>query len=239
MVDFDFGLQFDFDEKTDVTYYVDVVMCIDATGSMDPLLDEVRNTALTLNDRFMEAMEASGKHADQFRVKVVVFRDYMVDSEPMTASDFYVLPEQKSEFKNYLDAIEATGGGDEPENGLEAIATALQSDWVRKGEKQRHVVLMFTDASALELGARKGCPNYPDNLPQTFADLTDMWSCSSQFFTTTFKPEAARMILFVPNKEPWSRIDKSMDQVWVHYSNETGLKNINMNEIIDVLVASI
>lgn len=158
MANFDFDLQFSAEE--DVTYYVDVVMCIDATGSMDPILDEVRNTALTLNERFMQAMEDSGKRAEQFRVKVVVFRDYMIDSEPMKESDFFVLPDQKEAFKRFLDAIEATGGGDEPENGLEAIATALQSDWVQEGHKQRHVVLMFTDASALELGARKGCPNF-------------------------------------------------------------------------------
>lgn len=66
-----------------------------------------------------------------------------------------------------------------------------------------------------------------------------MWSCKSQFFTTTCNPKAARMILFVPEKEPWTRMKSSMDKVWVHYSNEMGLNNINTDDIIDVLVASI
>ena len=64
-------------------YNIDIIMCIDATGSMDPILDEVKKTALSFEGIFREAMESKGKMVDQLRVKVIAFRDYIIDSVPM------------------------------------------------------------------------------------------------------------------------------------------------------------
>ena len=57
-------------------YYVDVVMCIDGTASMKPIIDEIKESVLLFNAKFTDAMEEINKHIAQLRIKVIVFRDF-------------------------------------------------------------------------------------------------------------------------------------------------------------------
>ena len=116
-------------------YCVDIVMCIDGTGSMSPIIDEVKNNAMTFYQKFVDAMEENDKDVSELRIKVIVFRDYICDSEPMRESEFFELPRQNAEFRSFVSSIEACGGGDAPENALEAISLALKSDWTTSGSK--------------------------------------------------------------------------------------------------------
>ena len=61
------------------------------------------------------------------------------------------MPKQSFEFKKFVSSIEACGGGNGPENALEAIALALKSEWTTSGAKRRHVIFVFSDALALSL----------------------------------------------------------------------------------------
>ena len=74
-------------------YNVDIVMCIDATGSMSPIIEKVKENALSFYQRFLESMEESEKTVEQLRIKVIVFRDYGCDEAPMTESEFFTLPD--------------------------------------------------------------------------------------------------------------------------------------------------
>ena len=60
-------------------YNVDIVMCIDATGSMAPIIDEVKSNAISFYQRFVDSMEENDKDVAQLRIKVIVFRDYGCD----------------------------------------------------------------------------------------------------------------------------------------------------------------
>lgn len=225
-------------ENRSFDYNIDIVMCIDSTGSMDPILDEVKRSALSFADFFRSEMEASGKTVDQLRVKVISFKDYMVDSEPMKESKFFVLPDENGAFKSFVDAIEASGGGDEPENALEAIATALNSEWVKTGAKRRHVVLLFTDASAHPLRHREGCPNYPENMPESLGELGNWWEGCSQYFYSNYEAKSGRMVVFGPKKEPWISMN-IWNRYWVSYSQETGLNHTEMQDVISMLTGSV
>ena len=106
-----------------LTFHVDIVFCIDATESMDPVLDSVKNNALNFYRDFQQVMEQKHKRVDQLRVRVVVFRDYLADGrQAMLVTNFFTLPDQSSELETCLRSIEAKGGGDDPEDGLEALA---------------------------------------------------------------------------------------------------------------------
>lgn len=181
-------------------YDVDIVMCIDATGSMSPIIAEVKANALSFYQKFVDEMEAQvpPKGVEQLRIKVIVFRDYGVDSEPMVESKFFVLDEEVEAFQEFVNGIEASGGGDGPENSLEALALAMKSDWVRTGSVRRHVILMYTDAPALPLSARAGQPGYPADMPKDIAELRDMWE--GQYM----EKRAKRLHVFAPDCEPWS-----------------------------------
>ena len=84
--------------KRGLSYSVDVVFCIDATESMDPFLDVVKENALNFYQDFMDVMEQKKKKVQQLRVRVVAFRDYMADGrEAMLVTDFF-LPHAISHF---------------------------------------------------------------------------------------------------------------------------------------------
>ena len=116
-----------------VTTYVDIVFCIDVTASMAPIINTVKNLTLDLYDDLITNMrEKNNRIVKQLRVKVIAFRDYYCDGPyAMEESQFFTLPDQKTEFRNFVAALEAKGGGDEPENALEAMALAMKSDWVK------------------------------------------------------------------------------------------------------------
>ena len=220
-------------------YYVDIAMCIDGTGSMSPIIEEVKGNAISFYHKFIDAMEEVDKDVAQLRIKVIVFRDYGVDDEPMVESEFFTLPEQNDEFTSFVNSIEAKGGGDEPENALEAISLALKSDWTTEGAKQRHTILVFSDASALKLGERASAGSYPAGMPKDLAELGAWWEGTDQSLDSTYKRRAGRLIAFVPNSEPWTDL-QAWNRYWPAFSPAgTGLEDVDIQEAINLLVGSI
>ena len=185
-------------------------------------------------------MEENGKDVSQLRIKVIVFRDYGCDDEPMVESEFYTLPDQNDAFRSFVSSIEAKGGGDGPENALEAIALALKSDWTATpGVKKRHAILVFSDAPALPLGERSGSAKYPSGLPTNLAQLGAWWEGTDQSFSGKYNPEYGRLVAFVPNAEPWSDL-QVWNRYWAAFSPAgTGLKDVDIQAVLDLLVGSI
>ena len=219
-------------------YCVDIVMCIDGTGSMSPIINEVKNNAMEFHKRFIDAMEENDKDVSELRIKVIVFRDYICDSEPMVESPFFRLPGQNEAFRSFVSNIEACGGGDEPENALEAIALALKSNWTTSGSKRRHAILVFSDASALELGEREGCLNYPTGLPKNIAQLGSWWEGTDQYLSSTYQAKAGRLVAFVPKVKPWTDL-QAWNRYWPSYSKAgTGLNEVDIQSAIDLMVGS-
>ena len=102
-------------EGYQLTYHVDMVFCIDATGSMRHVIDFVKQNALNLYRDITEEMQKKHKVVDRMRVRVMAFRDYVADGEDaMLSSDFFELPQQAQLFYDCVNGIEARGGGDIP-----------------------------------------------------------------------------------------------------------------------------
>lgn len=64
-----------------LTYGVDLVFCIDATMSMNPILNTVKENALNFYQDFQRIMEAKNKRVQKLRIRIVAFRDYYYDKE--------------------------------------------------------------------------------------------------------------------------------------------------------------
>lgn len=241
-MDFFEGMQEGLDPVQGMSYCVDVVMLIDATGSMAPIIGEVKDNAMSFCSRFHEAMEANGKNVEELRIRVIPFRDYKYDgARAMEASEFFSLPDQNEAFRNYVTGITAAGGGDEPESALEAMALAMRSDWTTKGAKRRHVILTFTDASAVPLGdsSRMANPTYPAGMPTNLPALGDMWNGGSQELVGMPEEKSARLVLFAPNVSPWCDM-QVWNNVWVSFSKAgTGLEEVDIGLAIQLLVNSI
>lgn len=165
-------------------YTVDIVFCIDSTGSMGHLINEVKSGALKFEEDLNKLMLEKDKQIDTLRVKVISFRDFYCDGEAaLNESDFFKLPAQKSEFSKFVDGINADGGGDEPENGLEALVIAIKSNWNKEGDKRRQIIVLWTDASAHTLDKNQGSkpPVYPQNMPSNFDEFADLWEGQEVF----------------------------------------------------------
>lgn len=217
-----------------VKYAVDLVMCIDGTGSMGHLIEEVKSAALKFYDQLEAKMKEKSKKIDQLRARVIVFRDYWADSadQVMQCSEFFDLRSQSSDFANFVSPIKAEGGGDEPENGLEAVGLALKSSW-EKGDfsRQRYVIMVYTDASAHSLDKGPKPSHYPSDIPKTFDDLTDYWH--------DIPKSAKRLLLFAPDADPWTMM--SSWENTIHYVSEAGkgLEELEMNEILEAIAGSV
>ena len=223
------------------SYTVDMVFCIDATGSMeddtglqDKIINMVKKNALHFYDDFCLTMSKKRKLVQQLRVRVVAFRDYLEDREKaMLVTNFFLLPQQAREFEACINSIHAEGGGDIPEDGLEALAYAIRSPWPTAGEKQRHVMVVWSDAGTHELGFGRAAPNYPKGMPANMSELTDWWE-------TYMRQNSKRLLLFTPNEPGWSHISDYWDNV-VHYPSVTGngLAEQNYQEILNIVANSV
>lgn len=220
-----------------VGYDVDIVICIDTTGSMSSIINKAKENALKFYADLQKALEEIGKNIDELRVRVVAFRDYYVDGDQaMKATPFYSLPDQAAEYSAFVNSLAADGGGDEPESSLDALAIAIKSDWNVRSEKKRHVIVVWTDASSLPL-EREGSKTsgYPDGMPKNFDELTDMWEGQG-----LMNNAAKRLILFAPDAESWTEIANNWDNV-IHYPSKagTGLGDIDYATILSTIAESV
>lgn len=195
-----------------ITYSVDMVFCIDATGSMGGVIEMVKNNALHFYNDVTKAMSAKGKTIDKLRVRIVAFRDYVADGEDaMLETDFFNLPEESADFEACIKSIEAFGGGDDPEDGLEALGYAIKSDWNTEGMKKRQVIVVWTDATTHELGFGSRMPNYPEGMARDFNELTHWWGDAQN--RGFIDQKAKRLLLFAPEGPRWTTISETWDNV--------------------------
>ena len=218
-----------------MSYNVDMVFCIDATGSMDNVISIVKKNALSFYADVMDAMAKKSKVIDKLRVRVIAFRDYLADGdEAMMVTDFFDLPGQAYDFERCVKSIEAKGGGDEPEDGLEALAYAIKSDWDNEGIKKRQVIVVWTDASTHEIGYGASEPNYPSKMAKSFDELTFWWGDSQN--KGHINQNAKRLLLFAPGKKYWNTISDTWDNV-IHYPSIAGqgLEEFDYAQIINAI----
>ncbi|GAB2606751.1 hypothetical protein Aab01nite_01930 [Paractinoplanes abujensis] len=212
-------------------YAVDIVFCLDVTGSMYPIVDRLKEGVLTLPKRLAEAAAVGDKAIGELRVRFVAYRDFRDNpADALQESRFFRMPAQAGELETAVRDLEAGGGGDEPESGLEALAVAFGSDWCA-GANRRHLVVVLTDASAHPLGVGRAAPDYPPAAPATLDDLAAVWVGSN--------PEASRLLLFAPATTPWAGMTAWRDTVHVPSRPGNGLNEYALTEIVDAIAARI
>lgn len=222
-----------------ITYNVDMVFCIDTTGSMGHMLEMVKNNALNFYNDVIKMMSEKGKTINKLRIRVIAFKDYLADHEnAMLVTDFFQLPMQNLEFEKCIRGLHPEGGGDEPEDGLEALAYAIRSDWDTEGMKKRNVIVLWSDASTHELGFGKSDSNYPSNMAKDFDELTKWWGDVQN--TGYINQAAKRLLLFAPDVNYWNTISDNWDNV-IHFPSEAGngLEKLDYEQIINAISNSI
>ena len=178
-------------------------------------------------------MRKKGKQVNVLRIKVIAFRDYIADGEnAMLATDFFRMPEERDAFRNLVNTITAQGGGDDPEDGLEALAYAIRTDWTRDGDKRRHVIVVWTDASTHALGFGKRSGYYPRKMAEDFNQLSGWWD--------QMDSRAKRLLIYAPEEQYWTTISDSWDNT-MHFPSVAGngLREFEYDEILSEICNTI
>lgn len=186
---------------------VDVVMCIDVTGSMSGIINTVKRNAINFYDQFNQCCLEEGITLASLNAQVISFRDKNVDYNWLSTSPTYLLPEQRDQYNAHVNSLYADGGGDTPESGLEALQAAFnKTDWGVDDGYHRQVVILWTDAPYL-IGS--------------YSDVT-LDNVAAQWNTL---PSGRRLILFAPNGrgyesngDSWGNLDG-----WKNLIHETDL----------------
>lgn len=204
-------------EMENVDCEIDITMVIDNTGSMSSTMNMVKKNALNFCDDLKEACIKRHRNIKELHLQVISYGD--LNDGSFIKSDVFSLPAEEKDYKDFVNGLTLTGGGDRPESGLEALAMAIQSDWHKSKYRTRHVIVLYTDANAHPLDFDYSTMEYyPKNMPKSFDELTKMWNKMDK--------DAKRLLLFAPN-------DNDCDDNWNKISEEwDNVSHQDLNEII-------
>jgi Mg-chelatase subunit ChlD len=115
----------------------DVLFVLDCTGSMQGEIDAIKDAIMS----FADTIESDGVRV---RVGLIEFRDRLIGEEhrvlTFTGEPFTSDP---AVFRRAVAALQAEGGGDEPESSLDALMLALRQPFASDANK---VIVLVTDA---------------------------------------------------------------------------------------------
>lgn len=116
---------------------VDIVFVMDITESMQPYIDAVKQNMITF------AQDLQANHRD-YRLGLVTFEDYVV-SQASDCNCAYrdKLTSRVDEFTQWVGSLHAGGGGDIPEDQLDALAYAASLPFRPDAQG---IIILITDA---------------------------------------------------------------------------------------------
>ena len=138
---------------------VDICFLIDATGSMQPCIDDIKANIRSFITMLTTPDSNGGVMINDWRACVCGYRDFKYDpqhgNEAMVMNPFTRDP---AELEEQLAFLRAEGGGDEPESLLDGLysvvsrgktgkGAALENDKWRYASDAARCVIVFTDAS--------------------------------------------------------------------------------------------
>lgn len=133
----------------------DIVFLLDATGSMGPCINAVKQNIKTFVQTFTSPNPNGAAIVRDWRAKVMGYRDLDYTDFPAIVDNPFT--SDAAELEEQLDRLNADGGGDEPESLLEALymlanmpasvgSEGLQPEKWRPVNSGRRFVIVFTDA---------------------------------------------------------------------------------------------
>ena len=177
----------------------DFVFCVDGTGSMAPYMDKIRAFIREMPNMTTEMFDENdypGKCT--VRIKIIVFRDYRDDAAPpMEESPFFEIPKESEALERALQKIEAGGGGDEPENGWEALYLAMKSDFRGGRSIDRQCIVLISDDDAIPIKECEGAPGYPEDMVD-IVGLCKFWHCGIGGYKLRERSKA--LFIFAPER---------------------------------------
>jgi hypothetical protein len=188
----------------------DIVFVVDVSGSMAPCIDALRQNIETFVDTLSRGDANNAAPVRDWRVKVVGYRD--IEAAEAEGLPWFIdnpFVRDTATVKSQLSALQASGGGDEPESLLDTLYKVTTMEAVAKGSqtveagKWRYrsdaarVVVVFTDASFKETMA-----------------LPEAKGGSLQDVANVIMANRIILSLFAPNFEGYDRLSQIDKSEW-------------------------
>lgn len=199
---------------------VDIVFVIDASKSMEALIQGLQQRADSFYDEFLDACAYQVKTINRIRFKVIWYRDFFIDGDDAYGeSDFFEMPDERMNFKEYLNSIRAYGGSDRPRPSLAVLSNALCSDFIQEGDKRRHIIVHFTDSPSYsfeEMEKMKGEFQTNNNMiekvlkdiPNRYEEFICKWE---ECTYPNLDKRGKRLLLFTPEVFPWDILEVELE----------------------------
>jgi len=122
---------------------VDIVFVMDVTESMQPYIDAVKQNIIS----FAQDLAANNR---DYRLGLVTFEDYVISKYPDCNCPYRdKMTSNVHEFTDWISGLHAGGGGDIPEDQLDALAYAASFPFRPEAEG---IIILVTDAPAHHAG---------------------------------------------------------------------------------------
>lgn len=118
---------------------IDIVFLVDATGSMGPCINGVKDNIYN----FIDGLKNNGETVN-WRAKIIHYRDVELPGEVSYFSNDFT---NDQEILNEQLNFNASGGGDEPESTLESIYKTIKETKWSDNKNTSRVLITFTDAT--------------------------------------------------------------------------------------------
>src|SRR4029077_15593171 len=148
---------------------VDIVFVMDVTESMQPYIDAVKQNVIA----FAQDLQSNSR---DYRLGLVTFEDYVVSKYPDCNCEYRnTMTSDVKKFTQWVGSLHAGGGGDIPEDQLDALAYA--STFPFRPEAQG-IIILVTDAPDHHAGDGSAHTQHDqgfwDHHPNKDADVTDL-----------------------------------------------------------------
>lgn len=166
-------------------------------------------------------MECDNRKVHSIRVGIIAFGDLSISEFNKSGFFNYYNNEERANLQKFCRTIKLEFLGDGGTvDALEALASALNSEWTSNGIRRRHIIIMLNQHTCSALGAHKASEYYPDNMPVDFLQLTAWWEGTEATSRNAYQPRAGRLVAIVPNADPWTEL-QAWNRYWPAFINST------------------
>ncbi len=168
---------------------VDIVFVLDVTESMQPYIDAVKQNVI----QFVQDLSANNR---DYRLGLVTFEDYVVSKYPDCNCEYRnSFTSNVHQFTDWVSSLHAGGGGDIPEDQLDALAYAASFPFRPQAEG---IIIIVTDAPPHHKGDGSRYTQHDQAYHDHHASDTDVTEETGDDVAATLKKNGLTLYAVVP-----------------------------------------
>lgn len=110
----------------------------------------------------------------------------------------------------------------------------MKSDFTATARRDRQIIILFTDADALELKERSDEANYPSDMVDE-EGLIRAWYCMDQNSDFKLRERNKRLVMFAPERTKYRELQSKLNRSILEPVNMTdGLGDIEWSDFIKI-----